>query len=163
MEPGQDPHEIAANLSQKRHRILVSIRTRGGTAKTSEITTDTDLDSSLVNYHYKRLMEASLIERTDKDRDDPMPREGFTYQITNRGKNVLSAAQEDYGMDPLGGRIVRQRLDDLEARTEKLEQENDQLQEEKTNLENQVNEIEGRLDDMRDANSKLWETVQGLK
>lgn len=163
MDMTQEPYEIAGELSQKQLRIMESIRTRGGEAKTSKITDDTELDSSLANYHFKKLMGAELLERLDEESDDPMPREGFTYQITHRGKEVLSEAQQSYGMDPLGERVVRQRFEDLEGRVEKLEQEKEQLTSENEDLQEQVIELEERFENMRELNADMYETVQELK
>ncbi|WP_306060022.1 hypothetical protein [Natronococcus wangiae] len=124
MDIGQDPYEIAADLSRKPHKILIAIRSRGGTAKTSMITEDTDLDGGTVNYYYKQLMRANLIERIDEnDSGSGIPREGYTYQITERGNDVLTAAQEDYSLDPLEEGVVRRRFDDLEARVEAVEED----------------------------------------
>ncbi|TYL36181.1 hypothetical protein CV102_23865 [Natronococcus pandeyae] len=163
MDTTQEPYEVAGELSQKQLRIMESIRTRGGKTKTSRITDDTDLDSSLVNYHFKRLMSAGLLERLDRESSDPMPREGFTYQITDRGEKVLSEAQQSYGMDPLGERVVRQRFEDLEGRVEKLEQEKKHLASENEELEERVSELEERFENMRELNANLYETVQEIK
>ena len=177
MEPGQEPAEIVADLSQKPHRILVSIQNRGGTVKKSLITDDTDIGSSLTNYHLTNLMGAGLVKRTDEDEHDGIPREGYTYQITDKGEEVLEVALEDYETTPVESRDIRRRFEKLETRTESLEQQNqklvekvDELTEENERFEGRIEELteenerlEGRIDDMRDANSKLWEDVQGLK
>lgn len=127
MKGDQKPWEIAKEISRKPHRILIAIRHRGGDAKTSSITSDTDIDAPLANYHLKNLMRAGLVKRHDETDPASVQRDGYTYQITDRGKEVLTAAQEDYNLTPIEEGEVRQRFNDLEARVEKLEQENEQL------------------------------------
>jgi DNA-binding MarR family transcriptional regulator len=163
MDPSQEPHEIAKDLSRKPHRILISIYNRGGSTKTSNITSDTGLDSPLANYHLKNLMGAGLVERTGENEYESAPHEGYTYQLTNRGKTTLKAAQEDYNLDPIEESEVRHRFDDLEARTEIIEQQNQKLIAKVEELTKENEHLERRIDDMRDANSKLWEDVQELK
>lgn len=167
MESDQEPHEIAADLSRKPHRILMAIRNRGGEAKTSVITEDTDIDGSQVNYHYKGLMRANLIERVDEDtNDDPIPREGYTYRITDRGKKVLSAAQEDYGMTPLEEGVVRRRLDELDGRLGAVEEA---LQEDiatdgtDVDLEERMNELEEFVEGLREDMEKVVDMVRDLE
>jgi DNA-binding MarR family transcriptional regulator len=170
MEPDQDPHEIAANLSRKPHRILIAIQSRGGAAKTSAITEDTDLDGSTVNYHYKGLMNANLIERTDDDPGDGIPREGYTYQITDRGKEVLKSAQEDYGLDPLEESVVRRRFDDLEARMSATEElvhnqsggEKSQSDGDQEELEERVESLERHMDDLQEDFETLVKKVRKM-
>jgi DNA-binding MarR family transcriptional regulator len=163
MNPDQEPHEIAKNLSRKPHRILISIYNRGGSTKTSNITDDTDLDSPLANYHLNNLMRADLAERTGENEYESTPHEGYTYQLTERGTATLKAAQEDYNLDPVEESEVRRRFDKLEARTESLEQQNQQLVAKVEELTEENERLEQRIDEMRDANSKLWEDVQELK
>jgi len=127
MAQDHEPWEIAKNLSPKRHKILISIRTRGGTVQKSLITQDTELDSSLINHHLREMMAQNLVERTDTGPDGEIPQDGYTYQITDRGRDVLNEAQESYELTPIEERAVRRRFDDLEARVEKLEKENEQL------------------------------------
>ncbi|MFC4440435.1 MULTISPECIES: hypothetical protein [Natrialbaceae] len=127
MEADQDPWEIAEEISRKPHKILIAIRHRGGDAKTSSITSDTDIDAPLANYHLKNLMRAGLVKRHDEGDPASVQRDGYNYHITDRGKEVLTATQEDYNLTPIEEGEVRRRFDDLEARVEKLEQENKQL------------------------------------
>jgi DNA-binding PadR family transcriptional regulator len=163
MGPGQEPAEIVKDLSRKPHRILISIQNRGGTVKKSLITDDTDIGSSLANYHLTNLMGAGLVKRTDEDEHDGIPREGYTYQITEKGEEVLKVALEDYETTPVESRDIRRRFEKLEARTESLEQQNQKLVEKVGKLTEENERLEGRIDNMRDANSKLWEDVQSLK
>jgi DNA-binding MarR family transcriptional regulator len=127
MAQDHESWEVAKNLSPKRHKILMSIRTRGGIVQKSLITQDTELDSSLINHHLREMMAQNLVERTDTGPDGKVPQEGYTYQITDVGRDVLNEAQERYELTPIEERAVRRRFDDLEARVEKLEQENEQL------------------------------------
>jgi predicted ArsR family transcriptional regulator len=163
MDSAREPHKIAKSLSRKPHRILISIYNRGGSTKTSNITSDTGLGSPLANYHLKNLMEAELVERTGEKEYESVPREGYTYQLTDKGTATLKAAQEDYDLDPIEESEVRRRFDDLEARTEGLEQQNRKLVETVEELTEENERLEERIDDMRDANSKLWEDVQELR
>jgi DNA-binding MarR family transcriptional regulator len=78
MNSDQEPHQIAKVLSRKLHRILISIYNRGGSTKTSSITSDTGLRSPLANYHLKNLMEAELVERTGENEYESAPHEGHT-------------------------------------------------------------------------------------
>jgi predicted ArsR family transcriptional regulator len=162
MDSAQEPHKIAKDLSRKPHRILISICNRGGSTKTSSITSDTGLGSPLANYHLKNLMKAELVERTGENEYESAPREGYTYQLTDRGKATLKAAQEDYNLDPIEESEVRRRFDDLEACTESLEQQNQKLVETVEELTEENERLEERIDNMRDANSKLWEDVQEI-
>ncbi|WP_114578604.1 hypothetical protein [Saliphagus sp. LR7] len=149
MEPTQDPHEIAAELSRKTHRILAAIRNRGGEATTSEITSATNLDNSLVNYHYKGLLRAEVIEKiSEGDTSQGLPREGFSYRITDRGREVLSAAQEDYDMTALEEGAVRRRFDRIEDRIGGIE---DSLQ------------ARSEADDQDDRDGDLEERVASLE
>jgi predicted transcriptional regulator len=81
MDSAQEPHKIAKDLSRKPHRILISICNRGGSTKTSSITSDTGLGSPLANYHLKNLMKAELVERTGENEYESAPRDGYTYPI----------------------------------------------------------------------------------
>jgi predicted transcriptional regulator len=159
----ESPGKIARDLSNKPHRILISIQTRGGCVPKARITEDTGFESNLINHHLQNLMDAELVRRVGDTSPDEVTREGYTYQITEKGEDVLTAAQEDYNLTPIEQSEVRRRLEQLEARTENLEKQNQKLVEEVEEHTEENERLEGRIDDMRDANSQLWEDVQKLK
>jgi DNA-binding MarR family transcriptional regulator len=142
MDPDQEPHEIGKKLSRKPHRILISIYNRGGSTKTSNITGDTGLDSPLANYHLKNLMGADLVERTGENEYESAPHEGYTYQLTERGKATLKAAQEDYNLDPIEESEVRRRFDELEER---------------------MDELESRFEKTLEGLKEMWDKVENLE
>ncbi|NKE37761.1 hypothetical protein GWG54_18520 [Natronococcus sp. JC468] len=156
MLPGQDPSEIAQNLSNKPHRILIAIRTRGGVVPKARITEDTGLESNLINHHLQNLMDAGLVERVDDTPPDEVSREGYTYQITDRGEEVLTAAQEDYNLTPIEQGEVRRRFDDIEERTSDIEARisgladaNQLRSEEIADLQERVDELEELTENMK--------------
>jgi DNA-binding PadR family transcriptional regulator len=127
MEPDAEPWEIAKEISRKPYRILLAIQAEGGGARTPEIREFTGHPNHIVNYYYDQLMNAGLIERADEDRlGGEIPREGYLYRLTERGRETLSAAQEEYQLDPLEEGEVRHRFDDLEDRTSRVEERLDQ-------------------------------------
>jgi DNA-binding HxlR family transcriptional regulator len=131
MHPDQEPWEVARDLTRKRYMTLNAIRNQGGEARTPEITSSSDeLYNQIVNDHIKRMINAGLVEKIDegeRSEGGALPKEGYKYRITNRGKEVLAEAQTDYSLTPIEEGEVRRRFDELEARVEKLEKENEQL------------------------------------
>jgi DNA-binding MarR family transcriptional regulator len=151
MDPDAEPWEIAKDLSRKQYRILLAIQSSGGEARTRNVTSTTGLPNNQVNYHYDKLMNADLIERLDGSEETAqpgsLPRRGYTYRLTERGREALSAAQEDYSLTPLGEGEVRRRFDDLEGRVERIEERLDQVvgdqHQQNQKLEQHDEDIEG--------------------
>lgn len=131
MGPDQEPWEVARELTRKRYMTLNAIRNQGGEARTSEITSSSnELYNQIVNDHLKRMISAELVEKIDegeRSEGGALPKEGYKYRITDRGKKVLAEAQTNYNLTPIEEGEVRRRFDELEARIEELEQENEQL------------------------------------
>ncbi|AGB39804.1 hypothetical protein [Natronococcus occultus] len=131
MDPDQEPWEVARELTRKRYMTLDAIRNEGGEARTSGITSSSpELYNQIVNDHLKRMIDAELVEKIDEGQRSPggaLPKEGYKYRITDRGKEVLAEAQTNYDLAPVEEGEVRRRFDELEARIEKLEKENEQL------------------------------------
>ncbi|WP_114576229.1 hypothetical protein [Saliphagus sp. LR7] len=127
MDETDEPWEIARDLTQKQYKSLAALRNLDGEARTPEVTGAVEgLYAQIVNQHYQKMIGAGLVEKIDEGRGDgshPLPREGFKYRITDRDGEVLTAAQEDYGMSLPEERTVRKRFDRLEGRIGSLEQQ----------------------------------------
>ncbi|WP_331232288.1 hypothetical protein [Natronorarus salvus] len=149
MELEDEPWEIAEDISRKPYRILLAIQNEGGEARTPAITEYTGYPNHIVNYYFDQLRNADLIKRVDDGTGGPgIPREGYLYRLQERGVETLSAAQEDYQLDPLEQGEVRRRFDDLDRRMSRVEQRLDQVVAETANYSEAL-----------DENS---ETIQGL-
>ncbi|WP_114577201.1 hypothetical protein [Saliphagus sp. LR7] len=176
MDETDEPWEIARDLTQKQYKSLAALRNLNGEARTPEVTGAVEgLYAQIVNQHYQKMIGAGLVEKVDEGRGDgshPLPREGFKYRITERGREVLTAAQEDYGMSLPEERTVRKRFDRLEGRIGSLEQQvnrrsdagagDDDLEVRVGNLEERVDTIEEKqdllVDDLRKVAEFLEET-----
>lgn len=180
MNATDEPWEIARDMTRKQYKTLAAIQNNGGEARTSEITAATDdLYGQLVNQHYKKMTPAGLIEKVDEgqDTDRPgLPRDGHCYRITERGQQVLSAAQEDYGIDPLEEGVVRRRFDKIEDRLDAIEQtlqkdvktnrsaSDDVASEERvTEIEEQLHELESFVEDLTHDVQRLADELGDLE
>ncbi len=129
------PWEIANDLSKNGYRVLLAVQTAGGEARTSKITEITGLSNPLVNYYLKgegKLIDQELVELVEEDELEldkglNVPRDGYLYRLTERGRETLSAAQEEYQLTALEEGEVRRRFDDLEERMSRVEERLDQV------------------------------------
>lgn len=173
MDPDAEPWEIARDMTRKQYKTLAAIRNVGGEARTSDVTSSADeLYNELVNNHFRKMTAADLIEAVDRDQDGDRsrpPQKGYTYRITDRGRDVLSTAQEDYGMDPLEEGVVRRRLDELDGRLGAVEET---LQEDVETggsgsadvaLEERVDELESTIEGLTRDMEKVVDMVRDLE
>lgn len=127
MDGTDESWEIARDLTRKQYLTLAAIRSAGGEAQTADVTSSSEeLYNELVNTHFRKMIDAGLLESVDRDGSDSSsapPRKGYTYRITDRGREVHTAAQEDYGFDPLQEGAIREHFDRIEERLESVEQE----------------------------------------
>lgn len=158
MNTGDEPWEIARDLTEKRYRSLATLRDLGGEARTTEVTSAAEgLYSQLLGEHYRLMDDAGLVEKIDEgppDDSSPLPREGYKYRITDRGRDVLSAAQEDYGMSLPEERTVRRRFDRLEERVSGIE---DSLQ-----ARSEAGDQDGRDGDLEERVASLESDFEDL-
>lgn len=161
MELDDEPWEIARDLTRKQYKTLAAVQHAGGEATTSEITSsDTDLYNTLVNSHFRRMTDADLVKRLDPgDGEDAskIQRVGYTYRLTDRGREVLSAAQEDYGMTSLEEGTVRRRFDRIEDRLASVEE-----QVKGRNANDDSADLEKQVTDLRQSHEDLIEDVKRL-
>lgn len=135
MDIETEPWEIASDLSRNGYRVLLALQTNGGEARTSMLREQTEMSNQLVNYYLtgdENLSDGGLVERVDeadleRGRGLNIPREGYLYRLTERGRDTLSAAHEDYAFDPLEEGEIRRRFDDLEERMGQVEQRLDRI------------------------------------
>ncbi|MFC4990381.1 hypothetical protein [Saliphagus infecundisoli] len=167
MDETDEPWEIARDLTQKQYKSLAALRNLGGEARTPKVTGAVEgLYAQIVNQHYQKMIGASLVEKVDEGRGDgshPLPRDGFKYRITDRGRDVLTAAQEDYGMSLPEERTVRKRFDRLEGRIGSLEQQvkgQSGSGDVDGDLEAQVVELEERVDTIEEKQDLLVDDLR---
>lgn len=172
MNPADEPWEIAGDLTRKQYLTLAAVRNAGGEARTADVTSSRDeLYNELVNAHFRKMLDAGLLESPDRDGpdNDPTPRKkGYTYRITDKGREVLSSAQEDYGLDPLEEGAVRRRFDRLEdrvggiedslqARSESGDHDGDRIDDLEERLTSLEDDFDALVDDTRKVANRLEE------
>jgi hypothetical protein len=166
MDSDQEPWEVARDLTRKRYMTLNALRNQGGEARTPAITSSSDeLYNQIVNDHLKRMIGAELVEKIDegeRSAGGALPKEGYKYRITDRGKKVLSEAQTNYDLTPIEEGEVRRRFDELEARVEKLERENEQLRSMLYDPHEKHDTLEEWVEAIRDNLLVLRDEVQNI-
>ncbi|WP_255171193.1 hypothetical protein [Natrononativus amylolyticus] len=167
MDPTAEPWEIARDMTRKQYLTLAAIWNNGGEARTADVTSSSDaLYNELVNNHFRKMIAANLLEETDEDRDrrSSPPSRGYGYRITDRGREVLSAAQEDYGMNPLEEGVVRNRLDELDGRLRAVEEElQDTDDDQSDDLERQIDELHEDFEALTRDVERVIDMVRALE
>ena len=161
MDEQLSPHEIAGELSKKGYRVLLAVQSNGGEATTSEVTEQISMRAQLVNYYYEELIDHCLLRKIEADAPPgQLPRKSHTYQLTERGRETLSAAHDDYGLDPLEEGEVRRRFDKFEERIDRLEQRVDQVVAKQADAEEDIEGIGQALKEVIEQFRELRDDVR---
>ena len=130
MDQDLDQIGIGRDLSVKEYRVLLALHSAGGEAQMSDLTDATGMSNHLVNHYLKqegKLIDLGLAEHVKGDLTGGIPRGGYTYALTEKGRKVVSLAQEDYSLTPLEEGEVRRRLEELDERLSRIEERLDQV------------------------------------
>lgn len=177
-EQASDP-DLAAWVSGRRRVVLQALRFHGGEANTSELREYTGLERGSFNHHINALLNPpdDLLSAVEWMGDEapvevvgeahvgtPVPARQFG--LTETGEKLFEELVDDVGVQASDVRDLRERVDELEARSgdeQGVERERiEELEREKAANHERIEELEETTEELRDAYNEMVDVVNEL-